>query len=179
MHPNEIFGILGVNGAGKTTIFRMLTGELAPDRGRALLKTPYGLSSLRTNIKVWQANSGYCPQHDGFLEELSGWDMLALFARLRGVPEKLLPRVVRQFSKLVDLETILHDPIQFYSGGCRRKLSVGLAIIGLPPVVFLDEPTTGVDVVSRKRVWTSLKSLQDAACMAVVMSSHRFVCMSV
>ncbi|CAN8010103.1 unnamed protein product, partial [Ixodes pacificus] len=172
VRQGEIFGILGVNGAGKTTLFRMLTGDLTTDRGRALLKTSHGLSSLRSDIKQWQSSAGYCPQHDGFLEQLSGWDVLALFARLRGVPERIVPEVVRKFSHLVDLESILNDPIDTYSGGCRRKLSIGLAIIGMPPVVFLDEPTTGVDVVSRKKLWRSLKSLQATASMAIVMSSH-------
>ncbi|CAN8004393.1 unnamed protein product, partial [Ixodes hexagonus] len=172
VRQGEIFGILGVNGSGKTTLFRMLTGDLTVDKGRALLKTPRGLSSLTSDIKLWQSSTGYCPQHDGFLEQLSGWDMLALFARLRGVPERLMPEVVRKFSQLVDLEPIVNDTIDTYSGGCRRKLSIGLAIIGMPPVVFLDEPTTGVDAVSRKKLWTSLKSLQSTASMAIVMSSH-------
>ncbi|EEC04725.1 ABC transporter, putative, partial [Ixodes scapularis] len=172
VRQGEIFGILGVNGAGKTTLFRMLTGDLTTDRGRALLKTSHGLSSIRADIKQWQSSAGYCPQHDGFLEQLSGWDMLALFARLRGVPERIVPEVVRKFSCLVDLESIVNDPIDTYSSGCRRKLSIGLAIIGMPPVVFLDEPTTGVDVVSRKKLWSSLKSLQATASMAIVLSSH-------
>ncbi|XP_064476304.1 uncharacterized protein LOC135390539 [Ornithodoros turicata] len=168
----EILGILGGYGAGKTTVFRLLTGDLSADKGQALINTPNGVTSLRGSIRDWKSNIGYCPEHDGFLEQLSAWEMMLLFARLRGIPERIISQVVIQFLRIVDLEKIMYDQIETYNGGSKRKLSLGLALIGLPPIVILDEPTTGVDVLSRQKLWHSLRSLQTYANTAIIMSSH-------
>ncbi|XP_064476771.1 ATP-binding cassette sub-family A member 2-like isoform X2 [Ornithodoros turicata] len=172
VRQGEILGVLGGYGAGKTTMFRLLTADVPADKGQALINTPGGIYSLRGSIKDWQSNIGYCPEHDGFLQQLTAWDMMLLFARLRGLPESIISEVVVQFIRIVDLEKIMYDRIETYSGGSRRKLSLGLALIGLPPIVVLDEPTTGMDFVSRKKIWTALKNLQAYAHTAVIMSSH-------
>lgn len=172
----EVFGLLGVHGAGKSTLLRMLTTEVPADRGRALLRTPSGPLALRAGggaSKRWQTALGYCPQNDAFIEQMSGSELLSLFARLRGVQASRVPRVVLDFARLVGVEALLANPVESYSGGHRRRLSVAVALIGLPPLVLLDEPTAGVDVVWRKKIWAMIKQLQQVSRISVLVSTHR------
>ncbi|KAK8777452.1 hypothetical protein V5799_029203 [Amblyomma americanum] len=167
----EVFGLLGVAGSGKSTLLRMLVTELVPDRGRALMRTPRGPVALRAGPKAWQPGLGYCAQQDALIEQLSGADTLALFARLRGVPESRVARVVVDFARLVGIETVLGEKVEFYSGGMRRRLSVAMALVGLPPLVLLDDPTAGVDVVARRKLWDTLRGLQEVARTSVIIST--------
>uniref|UniRef100_A0A669CMV4 P-type phospholipid transporter n=1 Tax=Oreochromis niloticus TaxID=8128 RepID=A0A669CMV4_ORENI len=165
--PGECFGLLGVNGAGKTTTFKMLTGDINVTSGEASVA---GYSIL-TNILDVHQNMGYCPQFDAIDELLTGREHLHLYARLRGVPESEISRVAEWAIQKLGLSEYAGHSAGTYSGGNRRKLSTAIAMIGCPALVLLDEPTTGMDPLSRRFLWNSIMSvIQDKR--AVVLTSH-------
>ncbi|CAL1281889.1 unnamed protein product [Larinioides sclopetarius] len=168
IHQEECFGFLGVNGAGKTTTFRMLTGDCLPTEGNAFIQN----SSLRTDLKKFQSYLGYCPQFDALIDRLTGREMLMLFGRLRGLHGNDLLDKVENMIRLTDLMKHADKQTQFYSGGNKRKLSVALALIATPPLILLDEPTAGVDPVSRRKIWKILAQARNNTGAAVLLTTH-------
>jgi ATP-binding cassette subfamily A (ABC1) protein 3 len=124
-----------VNGAGKTTTFKMLTGDEGPSNGNAYAF----MHNLKGHRKSFLRNIGYCPQFDGIVGVLTGREMLELFSRLRGVPSKQIPGQVNKWLGKLGLLKAGDVKCENYSGGMKRRLSVGMAMIGDPPVVLLDE----------------------------------------
>lgn len=166
---DEVFGLLGVNGAGKTSLFSMLTGVLKPSAGDALLQR--GTISLLKQTRKFQQSLGYCPQFDAFLEQLNAYETLALFARLRGVVK--VHKEVDECIELIGLErATAHRQVETYSGGNRRKLSIGMAIIGSPSLLLLDEPTTGVDPAARRKIWSALQAVRKRSHCSMILTSH-------
>ena len=135
----ECFGLLGVNGAGKTTTFKMMTGDVKISSGDAWI---FGLN-LKSDMKSVQKYIGYCPQFDALLDDLTGRETLVMYCLLRGIPLHESWHVAEQLSKEFDFHRHITKKVKDYSGGNKRKLSAALALIGDPPIVFLDEPTTG------------------------------------
>ncbi|CAL1280710.1 unnamed protein product [Larinioides sclopetarius] len=168
IHQEECFGLLGVNGAGKTTTFRMLTGDCYPTEGNALIQN----CSLNTNLKKFQTYIGYCPQCDPLIDRLTGREMLMLFGQLRGLAGADLHEQVEKFIKITDLSKHADKQTLFYSGGNKRKLSVAIALIGSPPLILLDEPTAGVDPVSRRKIWNILSQARHGTGAAVLLTTH-------
>uniref|UniRef100_A0A8C7QAH1 P-type phospholipid transporter n=1 Tax=Oncorhynchus mykiss TaxID=8022 RepID=A0A8C7QAH1_ONCMY len=165
--PGECFGLLGVNGAGKTTTFKMLTGDTDVSSGEASVTG----HSILTNILDVHQNMGYCPQFDAIDDLLTGREHLHLYARLRGVPESEISKVADWAIQKLGLADYAGHTAGTYSGGNKRKLSTAIAMIGCPPLVLLDEPTTGMDPHSRRFLWNSIMSvIQDGR--AVVLTSH-------
>uniref|UniRef100_A0A669BVQ2 ATP binding cassette subfamily A member 1 n=1 Tax=Oreochromis niloticus TaxID=8128 RepID=A0A669BVQ2_ORENI len=164
---NDCFGLLGVNGAGKTTTFKMLTGDTIVTRGEAFLA---GKSILREIDEVHR-NMGYCPQFDAINELLTGREHLELYAILRGVPEKEVCDVAEWGIRKLSLVKYADKAAGSYSGGNMRKLSTSMALIGAPPVVFLDEPTTGMDPKARRALWNCIHSVIKEG-RSVVLTSH-------
>uniref|UniRef100_A0A8C1F963 P-type phospholipid transporter n=1 Tax=Cyprinus carpio carpio TaxID=630221 RepID=A0A8C1F963_CYPCA len=163
----ECFGLLGVNGAGKTTTFKMLTGDTDVTSGEAAVAG----NSILTNILDVHQNMGYCPQFDAIDELLTGREHLYLYARLRGIPESEISRVAEWGIQKLGLSEYAGNCAGTYSGGNKRKLSTAIAMIGCPPLVLLDEPTTGMDPHSRRFLWTAILSIiRDGR--AVVLTSH-------
>ncbi|KAM7000494.1 phospholipid-transporting ATPase ABCA1b [Tautogolabrus adspersus] len=165
--PGECFGLLGVNGAGKTTTFKMLTGDTMVTSGEAFLS---GKSILREIDEVHQ-KMGYCPQFDSINELLTGREHLELYAVLRGVPEKEVCDVAEWGIRKLGLLKYSDKKAGSYSGGNLRKLSTAMALIGAPPVVFLDEPTTGMDPKARRALWNCIHSVIKEG-RSVVLTSH-------
>ncbi|GAQ79509.1 ABC transporter A family [Klebsormidium nitens] len=167
--PGECFGFLGVNGAGKTTTLGMLTGEVAPSDGTAFVVG----NDIRTNQTAARRLVGYCPQRDPLLELLTPREHLQLYARIKGVPEKNLPEVVE--AKLKELELVGCADVRagVLSGGNKRKLSVAQAMVGDPPIIILDEPSTGMDPAARRFLWdvVSRLSVRAGRC-AVLLTTH-------
>uniref|UniRef100_A0A3P9ID37 ABC transporter domain-containing protein n=1 Tax=Oryzias latipes TaxID=8090 RepID=A0A3P9ID37_ORYLA len=162
--PGECFGLLGVNGAGKTTTFKMLTGDTMVTSGEAFLA---GKSILREIDEVHQ-NMGYCPQFDAINELLTGREHLELYAVLRGVPgNEVAEWGIRKLSLLKYADKRAGS----YSGGNMRKLSTAISLIGAPPVVFLDEPTTGMDPKARRALWNCIHSVIKQG-RSIVLTSH-------
>ncbi|XP_060852919.1 phospholipid-transporting ATPase ABCA3-like isoform X2 [Rhopalosiphum padi] len=168
--PGECFGLLGVNGAGKTTTFRILTGDTFPSKGDASILTDK-LYKLSSNINQYVSLIGYCPQFDAINDQLTGRETLNLMAILRGIPPTNTKKHVDKWIKLLGLEEYKDRLCGNYSGGNKRKLNTAMALIGDPPVVFLDEPTSGVDPVARRNLWQLLAASQRGG-QAVVLTSH-------
>ncbi|KAM9329361.1 phospholipid-transporting ATPase ABCA1 [Gastrophryne carolinensis] len=165
--PGECFGLLGVNGAGKTTTFKMLTGDTDVTAGEAFLKG----HSILSEIQEVHQNMGYCPQFDAINELLTGREHLELYALLRGVPEKEVCKVAEWAIRKLGLVKYSEKCAGGYSGGNKRKLSTAIALIGGPPVVFLDEPTTGMDPKARRFLWNCALSIIKEG-RSVVLTSH-------
>ncbi|CAG2109717.1 unnamed protein product, partial [Medioppia subpectinata] len=168
VRKEECFGLLGVNGAGKTTTFRMLTGDETLSAGNAWID---GLS-LRQELKEFQKRIGYCPQFDALLSKMTGKETLYMFCRLRGMKERAIESYVRDLVEMVDLQQHVNKCTQQYSGGNKRKLSLAIALCAAPPVIFLDEPTSGVDPSARRKIWATLSSLQEKYGSAFILTSH-------
>lgn len=165
--PGECLGLLGVNGAGKSSTFKMLTGDTDVTGGDAFLK---GYSIL-SNIQDVHQNMGYCPQFDALTELLTGREHLEFFALLRGVPEKEVSKVGEWAVRKLGLVKYAEKYAGNYSGGNKRKLSTAIALIGGPPVVFLDEPTTGMDPKARRFLWNCALSVIKEG-RSVILTSH-------
>uniref|UniRef100_A0A6Q2XU88 ABC transporter domain-containing protein n=1 Tax=Esox lucius TaxID=8010 RepID=A0A6Q2XU88_ESOLU len=161
------FGLLGINGAGKTTTFKMLTGDIAVSGGEAFLNG----YSIRTEMREVHQNMGYCPQFDALNDLLTGREHLEFYARLRGVPEKEVPMVAEWGIQKLGLVKYSNKAAGTYSGGNKRKLSTAMALIGCPPVVFLDEPTTGMDPKARRFLWDCILSVIKEG-RSVILTSH-------
>uniref|UniRef100_A0A665VH83 ABC transporter domain-containing protein n=1 Tax=Echeneis naucrates TaxID=173247 RepID=A0A665VH83_ECHNA len=163
----ECFGLLGFNGAGKTTTFKMLTGDESVTSGDAFID---GYSILR-DIKKVQQRIGYCPQFDAILDHMTGRETLSMYARLRGIPEKYVSGCVENVLRSLLLEPHADKLVRSYSGGNKRKLSAGMALIGGPPVIFLDEPSTGMDPVARRLLWDAVTRTRESG-KAIIITSH-------
>ncbi|XP_053674249.1 phospholipid-transporting ATPase ABCA3-like [Anopheles nili] len=164
----ECFGLLGVNGAGKTSTFRMLTGDRRITSGDAWVTSYH----LRTQLPSVYRKIGYCPQFDALLEDLSGRETLRIFARLRGIPSRSIESLVERLAVDLHFKCHLDKRIQAYSGGTRRKLSTALALIGDPAVVYLDEPTTGMDPSAKRHFWNVMYRVRAEGRTALVLTSH-------
>ncbi|DAZ97518.1 TPA: hypothetical protein N0F65_009786 [Lagenidium giganteum] len=151
----ECFGYLGINGAGKTTTMKMMTGDILPTSGGGKLG---GFDILSQQIEVRRL-IGYCPQFDALFELLSVREHLELFAQIKGVTTKDLDTVVRDLMHQMNLDDFELKLAGTLSGGNKRKLSVAIALIGSPPIIFLDEPSTGMDPVSRRFMWNVIADI--------------------
>ncbi|KAF8929078.1 hypothetical protein EDD21DRAFT_382503 [Dissophora ornata] len=163
---NECFGYLGPNGAGKTTTIKILTGAEGPTSGNGTIGglpiAPYH-EDLRSMI-------GVCPQFDVLWPKLTARDHLRLFGKIKGVAPSDLDAAVSQMLEEMGLVELGDKPAKTFSGGNKRRLSLAMAIIGCPQVVFLDEPTTGVDVSIRQMIWNSIRKLKRTSC--VILTTH-------
>ncbi|XP_053276075.1 ATP-binding cassette sub-family A member 2 isoform X1 [Pleuronectes platessa] len=167
VRPGECFGLLGVNGAGKTTTFKMLTGDECTTGGEAFIN---GNSILRDLLHV-QQSIGYCPQFDALFDDLTAREHLELYTRLRGIPWKDQERVVQWALEKLELSKYADKPACTYSGGNKRKLSTAIALIGYPSLIFLDEPTTGMDPKARRFLWNLILDIIKSG-RSVVLTSH-------
>ncbi|XP_070271735.1 phospholipid-transporting ATPase ABCA7 isoform X4 [Myotis yumanensis] len=165
--PGECFGLLGVNGAGKTTTFRMVTGDILPSRGEVILAG----HSVTQEPATALCRTGYCPQSDAIFELLTGREHVELFARLRGIPEAKIGQTVSLSLANLGLQHYADQPAGTYSGGYKRKLATAVALVGDPTMVFLDEPTTGMDPSARRFLWNSLLAVVRKG-RSVVLTSH-------
>eukprot|EP01134_Creolimax_fragrantissima_P001244 CFRG1244T1 len=163
----ECFGLLGVNGAGKTTTFKMLTGDLKATSGNAYLENHSVVSQLRDARK----SIGYCPQFDALIGLMTGRETLEMYARLRGIQEHEIDEAVTAIIRMLHLENWADRMSRTYSGGNKRKLSTGIALVGSPPIIFLDEPTTGMDPAAKRFLWNTLNDVRSQG-RALVLTSH-------
>eukprot|EP01105_Mastigella_eilhardi_P000276 TRINITY_DN1037_c0_g1_i2.p1 TRINITY_DN1037_c0_g1~~TRINITY_DN1037_c0_g1_i2.p1 ORF type:complete len:1665 (-),score=344.24 TRINITY_DN1037_c0_g1_i2:724-5268(-) len=167
----QIFSLLGPNGAGKTTIVSMLTGLVPPSEGDAFIEG----CSVKSDLRTIRGKIGVCPQEDLLYDNLTAEEHLTLFGRLKGIPVSEIERKVKDMLASVDLGDLL-KPENYdkatgtFSGGMKRKLSLAIALMGDPQVIFLDEPTSGIDPLSRHRLWGLLKTLKERR--TIVLTTH-------
>ncbi|CAF4332950.1 unnamed protein product, partial [Adineta steineri] len=164
----ECFGLLGVNGSGKTTTFKMLTGEVSMTDGNASINN---FSVIKQLNKVHQ-NLGYCPQFDALDSLLTAREHLYLYARLRGIKKKNISYIADCLLKRLGLTLWADRPVKQYSGGNKRKLSTAISLIGNPSIIFMDEPTTGMDVRAKRFLWNCILTLTRKDHKSVVITSH-------
>ncbi|CAH2980304.1 unnamed protein product [Chilo suppressalis] len=167
VRKGECFGLLGVNGAGKTSTFRMLTGDSHISSGDAYV---HGLS-IKTNIQDVHRHIGYCPQFDALFDNLTARETLQIFCLLRGIPPKTGAKMAMDLASALGFLRHYDKKVHECSGGTKRKISTAVALLGDSPLVFLDEPTTGMDPASKRLVWSSISNSVTSG-RSIVLTSH-------
>ena len=162
LQPGRIYGLLGPNGSGKTTLIRCLVGLAKPTSGEVTVL------GVRMPDRENLSRVGYMTQADGIYIELSVWENLRFFGALSGTGDK---SAMDEVLELVELTSRRNTPALNLSGGMRRRLSLACALVHRPPVLFLDEPTVGIDPALRVQFWTYFRQLA-AAGNTLVVSSH-------
>ncbi len=168
VNEGEIFGLLGPNGAGKTTIIKVLTTLLPPTSGQALV-AGYDVSK---KPMVVRRLIGYVPQAISADGTLTGYENLMVFAKLYDVPRAEQHQRVRDALVFMGLQESSDRLVRTYSGGMIRRLEVAQAVLHRPEVLFLDEPTVGLDPVARKTVWEHLAQLRERFNMTMLITTH-------
>jgi ABC-2 type transport system ATP-binding protein len=163
----ETFGFLGPNGAGKTTTLRMLSTLLPPTSGEA---TVVGVDLLRSPAKV-RLQIGYVSQEGGSFADITGRMELVIQGRLYGMSRKEAERRATVMLASLELEECADRATKTYSGGQKRRLDVGIGLMHQPRLLFLDEPTTGLDPQSRARMWDEVRTLRDSGT-TVFLTTH-------
>jgi ABC-2 type transport system ATP-binding protein len=164
----EVFGLLGPNGAGKSTLIRMLTTLVPPSSGTARIN---GFDISRNANEVRQS-IGVIPQAMTSDLDLSAEENMGIFAKLYGIPRDQRRRTIRELLKAVDLEQWADKPVKMFSGGMRRRLEIARGLVHEPKIFFLDEPTTGLDPVSRVAVWEMLTRLKRERDLTILVTTH-------
>lgn len=168
VESGEVFGLLGPNGAGKTTAVSMLCTILKPTSGTA---TVNGFDIIREANKV-RKSIGIVFQDPSIDDRLTGKENLFMHANLYGVPTSEQKDRINRILKLVELEDRADDLLRTYSGGMRRRLELGRGLIHYPKVLFLDEPTVGLDPQTRDHIWKYIKELKQTHDITVVLTTH-------
>src|SRR5215475_9455590 len=164
----EVFGLLGPNGAGKSTLIRMLTTLVPPTSGTARIK---GFDIQRSANEVRQS-IGVIPQAMTSDMDLSAEENMTIFAKLYGIPREKRRRTIQELLAAVDLTQWSDKPVKMFSGGMRRRLEIARGLVHEPKIFFLDEPTTGLDPVSRVAVWEMLVRLKQERDLTILVTTH-------
>jgi len=163
----EIFGLLGPNGAGKSTTISMLSGLVRPDGGQILVS---GVD-LQSHLMEAKARIGLVPQDLALYPTLSAWENLAFFGQIYGLKGKLLKERIGQVLEMVKLADRAKEPVKNYSGGMKRRVNLAVGLLHQPEILFLDEPTVGVDPQSRNAIFESVEALNQAG-LTVIYTTH-------
>ena len=164
----EIFGFLGPNGAGKSTTLMILTTLLKPTSGQALVA---GYDVVKEARKV-RENIGYVQQETAVDEYLTGRENLYLEARLNHIPTGEIDSRIDEILELIELKEKQNDPVVGYSGGMRKRLDIAGGLLHRPKVLFLDEPTVGLDIQTRRKIWEYLKKIHNEFNMTIFLTTH-------
>ncbi|XP_069859783.1 ATP-binding cassette sub-family A member 17-like isoform X1 [Dipodomys merriami] len=167
VQAKECFGLVGLNGAGKTSIFKILTGQKPATSGDAFVRS----LNISSELGKVRRLIGYCPQFDALPNFMTGRETLVMYARIRGIPESHINICVNQIIDDFIMLMYADKLIKTYSGGNKRKLSIGIALIGEPAVIFLDEPSTGMDPMARRLLWDTVARARESG-KAIVITSH-------
>jgi ABC-2 type transport system ATP-binding protein len=166
--PGEIFGLLGPNGAGKSTLIRMMVTLLPPTSGTAVING----FDVRQQADQVRRSIGVIPQAMTTDLELSVRENLLIFAKLYGVPRDRRNRLIPELLAAVELTQWADKPVKNLSGGMRRRVEIARGLVHEPNVFFLDEPTTGLDPVSRTAVWEMLQKIKGERDLTVLLTTH-------
>jgi ABC-2 type transport system ATP-binding protein len=164
----EIFGLLGPNGAGKTTIIKMIMGLTRPSSGSIRI---CGMDALSSSSQVRQL-MGYVPQAISADGDLTGYENLLIFSKLFYVQKKDRDSRIKEALQEMELTERANDLVKHYSGGMMRRLEIGEAVVSRPRVLFLDEPSIGLDPSSKRQVWEHIKRLNRELKMTVFITTH-------
>jgi ABC-2 type transport system ATP-binding protein len=168
VEQGEIFGLLGPNGSGKTTTLNLISGLSTPTSGEVLVM---GYEMPRHARRIRQM-LGAVPQETALYEELSAWDNLDFHADLFGMPRKEKKARIMQMLELVQLQERKRSRVSTFSGGMKRRLALARALLHDPHLLYLDEPTLGVDVQSRRAIWDYILSLRDQGKTVLITTNY-------
>ncbi|WP_101842174.1 heme ABC exporter ATP-binding protein CcmA [Halobacillus sp. Marseille-P3879] len=161
----EIFGLLGPSGSGKTTLIKLVTGLLEPTSGDVYMngeKMP-SLAQMK--------RYGFMAQSDALYQELSGKENLDFFASIYRLKKQEKKRRIKELLEMVNLTEVADHPVDTYSGGMKRRLSLAAALLHEPEMIILDEPTVGIDPVLRQSIWKELNRLKDHG-VTIIVTTH-------
>ncbi len=168
IYQGEVFGFLGPNGAGKTTTLLMLLGLSEPTSGKARV---YGFDPTREPLQIKRI-VGYLPENVGFYDDLNAMQNLLYISRLNGIPDEVAIEKIKELLKIVDLEVDPRKKLGEYSRGMRQRLGIAEVLLKDPQVVFLDEPTLGLDPDGSRQMLELIRSLSQEKKITVFFSSH-------
>ena len=167
IYKGEIFGLLGPNGAGKTTTIRILSTVLEPDRGDVTI----GEHSIRHNADAVRRLIGVCPQELALYADLSALDNLVFFGRMVGLNGREAKSQAIANLELMGLMDRARGRVDKFSGGMKRRINLAIALMGHPQLLFLDEPTVGIDPQSRNMIYETIERLRDGG-MTILYTTH-------
>ena len=168
VEPGTVFALLGPNGAGKTTLMRILTTQLRPTSGEARV---FGLDVVHRDGQVRKVIS-YVPQEMSVWTDISGFENLLIYAKIYGLSAKQRKAVIQESLESMALSAVAHNLVRTYSGGMVRRLEMACATLIHPKILFLDEPTIGLDPSARKVVWEKLVSFKRDYGATVFFNTH-------
>ena len=168
VESGEIFGFLGPNGAGKSTTMMILTTLLKPTSGHALVSG----FDVRRNPKQVREKIGYVQQETTVDEYLTGRENLLLQARLNHIPKDQIDSRIDEVLELIELSDKQNEPVVTYSGGMRKRLDIAGGLLHRPKVLFLDEPTVGLDIQTRRKIWEYIKKIHEEFEMTILLTTH-------
>ncbi len=168
VESGEIFGFLGPNGAGKSTTIMILTTLLKPTSGQALVSG----FDVMTHAKQVRQSIGYVQQESTVDEYLSGRENLLLQARLNHIPKDQINKRIDEILELIELTDKQNDSVVTYSGGMRKRLDIAGGLLHHPKVLFLDEPTVGLDIQTRRKIWEYIKKIHKEFNMTIFLTTH-------
>ncbi len=166
IEKGELFSLLGINGAGKTTTIKMLCGVTKPSCGNAFLLE----NSILTDTQKVKAIIGVSPQETAIAHNLSVQENLELLCGIHGFQKEKQKEKIKKLSEQFGLSNILSKKAGKLSGGWQRRLSIAMALIGEPKILFLDEPTLGLDVIARSELWDTIRALKGK--ITIVLTTH-------
>lgn len=168
VEKGEIFGFLGPNGAGKSTTIKMLTTVLKPTEGTAIVN---GYDIIKQSSLVRQS-IGVVPQEYTADEDLTGYDNMMFMAGVYGIPRDIAEKRAKELLDMVELTNAAKRKVESYSGGMRRRLEIAMALIARPAILFLDEPTLGLDAQTRSAIWSYILKLKKEYNMTIFLTTH-------
>jgi len=165
----EVFCLLGVNGAGKSTTFKTLTAHTTPTQGQVTIEQ----NDIQKEFSKARKLIGYCPQHDAIFPLMTVMEHLNFYAVIKGLPVSKRYDVIEKLVKELSLDDFRETQAGLLSGGNKRKLSVGIAIMGNPPIILLDEPSAGMDPEARRFMWQVVSNISKRdKNSAVILTTH-------
>ncbi len=168
IEEGEIYGLLGPNGAGKTTTINLLVTRIAPTSGTAIVN---GYDIVRQSLDV-RKSIGVVPQDLTTDEDLSGYENLKMVSRFYDVPNAEAEERIHRLLRMVNLEDVKNRLVRQYSGGMRKRLELIAGLVHDPKILFLDEPTLGLDVTTRTQMWKYVREIQEKLDVTIILTSH-------
>lgn len=168
IEEGEIYGLLGPNGAGKTTTIKMLTTALKPTSGTATIS---GFDIVKDSMKLRRI-IGMVPQDLTTDDDLKGWENMSMVSQFYDMPKREAEEQIESLLKLVDLSDASDRYVKEYSGGMRKRLDLAVGLIHSPKILFLDEPTLGLDVQTRTIMWDYISSIRKKTGVTIILTSH-------
>lgn len=168
VYKGEVFGFLGPNGAGKSTTIKMLTTVLKPTEGTAIVN---GYDVVKQPAQVRQS-IGVVPQEYTADEDLTGYENIMFMAGVFGIPKSIAKKRAEELLEMVELTHAANRKVENYSGGMRRRLEIAMALVARPKILFLDEPTLGLDAQTRTAIWNYIFKLKKEYDMTIFMTTH-------